>query len=90
MADMTRAARDLFGGNAEGEITFAAVVTTLAAMVERGQIGLRVETLRDEDHMRAFKDGVEPLDGLNLSLDVETAIKLRDQLTKVLASIARN
>jgi hypothetical protein len=81
---------ELFGGgDAANQATFAAVVTTFAAELASGQVGLRIETLRDEDHMRAFKDGKEPLDGFNLSADIETATKLRDQLSHILAELAR-
>lgn len=81
--------RELFGSEGRSEVTFAAVVVTFAAELAAGQVGLRVNTLRDEEHMLAFKDGTEGLDGFNLSLDVPTATKLRDQIDGVLQDLAR-
>ena len=78
------ATRGIFGGDA-AEATFAAVVVTFAeAMAMSEQVALRVETLRDEQHMLTFKAGTEALDGFNLSLSVDAATQLRDQINKAL------
>jgi hypothetical protein len=87
--DATKSLLALFEADADGNMTFkTATDVTAVAFYQGGHVGLRIDMARDQEHLRAILADTEKPDGLNLSLKVETAMQMRDQLDRAIMRLA--